>query len=276
MQVTVRFGSVLPNLEGERSGGGQRPPTSLPFPPTTREDLRLDGYLETPPAAKALYIYKHPCLLRDSNPVPTALQSASLTTIPVGRHLEHTSLRHCVNPVEGLHGVHFHTELLSSINKNSDVPEYLRQLALEVKNGIPSDAILIYTDGSKDESNRSRSGAFIENLSTPGSLDATQKTAQRRKSGRPLPTTARCLGGALEFDGNRKDQTAVSRLLSGHLKGMAFESGRKVFQTCSKCHLLPASPEHILDCLGLALEDVHESPLLVLDFARVNGLMDLI
>ncbi|GFV67962.1 uncharacterized protein TNCV_1872441 [Trichonephila clavipes] len=57
---------------------------------------------------------------------------------------------------------------------------------------------------------------------------------------------------------------------------MTFESGCKVFQTCSKCHLLPASPEHILDCLGLALEDVHASPLLMLDFARVNGLMDLI
>ncbi|GFS51191.1 hypothetical protein TNCV_3532801 [Trichonephila clavipes] len=39
-----------------------------------------------------------------------------------------------------------------------------------------------------------------------------------------------------------------------------------VFQTCPKCHLLPASPEHILDCLGLALEDVHATPLLVLDF----------
>ncbi|GFY31022.1 uncharacterized protein TNCV_4359291 [Trichonephila clavipes] len=83
-------------------------------------------------------------------------------------------------------------------------------------------------------------------------------------------------GGALEFDGNRNDQTAVTRLLSGHLKCMTFKSGRKVFQTCPKYHLLPASPEHILDCLGFALEDVHASPLLVLDFARVNGLMDLI
>ncbi|GFX89036.1 uncharacterized protein TNCV_2853361 [Trichonephila clavipes] len=64
-------------------------------------------------------------------------------------------------------------------------------------------------------------------------------------------------GGALEFDGDRKDQTAASRLLSGHLKCMSFESGRKAFQTCSKCHLEPASPEHILDRLGLALEDVH-------------------
>ncbi|GFT59317.1 RNase H domain-containing protein [Trichonephila clavipes] len=83
-------------------------------------------------------------------------------------------------------------------------------------------------------------------------------------------------GGALEFDGDRNDQTAVSILLSGHLKCMTFESGRKVFQTCPKCHLLPASPEHIPECLGLALEDVHASPLLLLDFARVHGLMNLI
>ncbi|GFX80989.1 RNase H domain-containing protein [Trichonephila clavipes] len=77
--------------------------------------------------------------------------------------------------------------------------------------------------------------------------------------------------GALEFDGNRNEQMAVSRLLSGHLKSMTFESGCKVFQTCSKCHLLPASPEHILNYLELALEDVHASPLLVLDCSRVNG-----
>ncbi|GFT00897.1 replication factor C subunit 3 [Trichonephila clavipes] len=66
-------------------------------------------------------------------------------------------------------------------------------------------------------------------------------------------TSRKSPGGALEFDGNRKHQTAVSRLLSGHLKGLTFESGRKVFHTCSKCHLLPVSPEHILNCLRLAL-----------------------
>ncbi|GFU52965.1 hypothetical protein TNCV_1142571 [Trichonephila clavipes] len=52
MQVTARFVLFHPNLEGENPGGGQGPPTSLPLPPTTREDLRLDGYLEYPPAAK--------------------------------------------------------------------------------------------------------------------------------------------------------------------------------------------------------------------------------
>ncbi|GFY25352.1 HTH_Tnp_Tc3_2 domain-containing protein [Trichonephila clavipes] len=38
-------------------------------------------------AAKALYIYEHLCLLRDSSPSPTALQSASLITLPDGRQL---------------------------------------------------------------------------------------------------------------------------------------------------------------------------------------------
>ncbi|GFX81491.1 uncharacterized protein TNCV_4508981 [Trichonephila clavipes] len=72
IQVTVRFSSVSPQFRGRTlSGGGQRSPTSLPLPPTSRADLRLDGYLEYPHAAKALYIYKHPCLLRDSNPDPT-------------------------------------------------------------------------------------------------------------------------------------------------------------------------------------------------------------
>ncbi|GFW43194.1 RNase H domain-containing protein [Trichonephila clavipes] len=82
--------------------------------------------------------------------------------------VEHTSQRPCVNQVEGLPGVRFHTELLSHTNKNSDGPEYLRQLALEVINGIPNDVILIYTGGSKgnkDESNRTGSGGFIEKLS---------------------------------------------------------------------------------------------------------------
>ncbi|GFW18634.1 hypothetical protein TNCV_1222951 [Trichonephila clavipes] len=42
--------------KGEHSGGGQRPSISLSLPPTTREDLRLDSYLEYLHAAKALYI----------------------------------------------------------------------------------------------------------------------------------------------------------------------------------------------------------------------------
>ncbi|GFV46504.1 hypothetical protein TNCV_3233911 [Trichonephila clavipes] len=40
------FLDSTPKLEEESPGGGQGTPTSLLLPPTTREDLWLDGYLE--------------------------------------------------------------------------------------------------------------------------------------------------------------------------------------------------------------------------------------
>ncbi|GFU94132.1 transposable element Tcb2 transposase [Trichonephila clavipes] len=52
--------------------GGQGPPTSVPDPLTSREDLRPDACLEYSHAEKALYICKHPCLLRDSKTCPVA------------------------------------------------------------------------------------------------------------------------------------------------------------------------------------------------------------
>ncbi|GFX35803.1 transposase [Trichonephila clavipes] len=49
------------------------PINNLSLPQTSRDDLR--GYLEYPHAGKELYINKHPCLLRDSNPVSMAQPS---------------------------------------------------------------------------------------------------------------------------------------------------------------------------------------------------------
>ncbi|GFX99491.1 transposable element Tcb1 transposase [Trichonephila clavipes] len=51
------FARYHPNFEKESPGGGQRPITYLFLPPTTREDMRLDGYLEYPLAVKAVYIH---------------------------------------------------------------------------------------------------------------------------------------------------------------------------------------------------------------------------
>ncbi|GFU93383.1 hypothetical protein TNCV_1861131 [Trichonephila clavipes] len=62
-------------LDVEHPSGGQRPPTNITRGLTARQLFKV------PPAMKALYIYKQICLTRDSNPVPTAQQSASLTTI---------------------------------------------------------------------------------------------------------------------------------------------------------------------------------------------------
>ncbi|GFU78226.1 hypothetical protein TNCV_5008071 [Trichonephila clavipes] len=52
MQGTVRFCSVPPQFRRRKPWGGQGHPTSFSLPPTSRENLRLDGYLEYPYAGQ--------------------------------------------------------------------------------------------------------------------------------------------------------------------------------------------------------------------------------
>ncbi|GFY15787.1 hypothetical protein TNCV_1284321 [Trichonephila clavipes] len=69
IQVTVHIGSRFHfNFKGGHLGMVRG------LPPTSREDLSLDDYLEYLHAAKVLNIYKQPCLLLDSNPGPTYSQ----------------------------------------------------------------------------------------------------------------------------------------------------------------------------------------------------------
>ncbi|GFR28007.1 hypothetical protein TNCT_673171 [Trichonephila clavata] len=62
----------------------------------------------------------------------------------ISHSVERSSLGPCVNPIDGLPGVYFHTKLMSVTKKNSDAPDYLRQSALEVIDGIPSDSFDLY------------------------------------------------------------------------------------------------------------------------------------
>ncbi|GFW39458.1 uncharacterized protein TNCV_3907671 [Trichonephila clavipes] len=55
----------------------------------------------------------------------------------------------------------------------------------------------------------------------------------------------------------RASQTAISRLKSGHIKRFSFCGGRKTFALGTKTQ--QASPDHILDCLGLSREDLFSS-----------------
>ncbi|GFV22218.1 RNase H domain-containing protein [Trichonephila clavipes] len=87
---------------------------------------------------------------------------------------------------------------------------------------------------------------------------------------------ARESGSFLDLNCDRASKTAISRLASGHTKSLSFFEGRKTFKFCSKCKVQQASAEHILDCLGLSREDLYDSPLLVIDFLKVNNLMDLV
>ncbi|GFS52906.1 uncharacterized protein TNCV_330681 [Trichonephila clavipes] len=48
----------------------------------------------------------------------------------------------------------------------------------------------------------------------------------------------------------RQDQTVLARFRSGHIKSMKFSEGRKSFEMCMSCSSEPATPDHILECLG--------------------------
>ncbi|GFQ82455.1 uncharacterized protein TNCT_341311 [Trichonephila clavata] len=88
-------------------------------------------------------------------------------------NVEHHCLTSFINPVLGLQGVTFHTTSRTNVNKmsNSPPPELLKQLALEVIDGIPLDAVKIYINGSR-ETNTTGNGVLIE---LPGRMNKIQR-----------------------------------------------------------------------------------------------------
>ncbi|GBL73292.1 hypothetical protein AVEN_159331-1 [Araneus ventricosus] len=83
-------------------------------------------------------------------------------------------------------------------------------------------------------------------------------------------------GAAIRFKGVRKDQTALALLTSGHLKTLRFSRGDKKFNICTKCNMIEATPQHLLDCVALVYDDLLKRPVFVLDVMKANDLMDLI
>ncbi|GFV02476.1 uncharacterized protein TNCV_1024041 [Trichonephila clavipes] len=77
---TIWLGSI-PILRENNLEEARSLPSIFPFHQPRESTC---GYLEYPLTVKALYICKHPCLLQDLNPGPTAQKSASLATIPDG------------------------------------------------------------------------------------------------------------------------------------------------------------------------------------------------
>ncbi|GFX24690.1 RNase H domain-containing protein [Trichonephila clavipes] len=73
-------------------------------------------------------------------------------------------------------------------------------------------------------------------------------------------------GGALSIKADRVVQTTISRLASGHIRGLSFNLGQKIYENCTKCNLVQATPDHLLFCAGLEREDIYSSPLLVKEY----------
>ncbi|GBO13760.1 hypothetical protein AVEN_99835-1 [Araneus ventricosus] len=80
----------------------------------------------------------------------------------------------------------------------------------------------------------------------------------------------------IHFKGDRKDQTALARLTSGHLKTFRFSRGDKKFNMCTKCNIIEATPQHLLDCVALVYDDLLMRADFGLEAMKANDLMDLI
>ncbi|GFT98960.1 RNase H domain-containing protein [Trichonephila clavipes] len=112
-------------------------------------------------------------------------------------------------------------------------------------------------------------------------LEIFSKTKHQNKTAWITPPRAPLVSvfSSWRLSGSRFYKTgsnSSSPLRSGHLKTMKFSEGCKSFEMCTNCSSEPASPTHILECLGLTKQDLADDPLLVLDFLKVYNVMNLV
>ncbi|GBL78438.1 hypothetical protein AVEN_89188-1, partial [Araneus ventricosus] len=55
-----------------------------------------------------------------------------------------------------------------------------------------------------------------------------------------------------------------------------YNSIDKKFNICTKCNMIEATPQHLLDCVALVYDDLLKRLDFVLEVMRANDLMDLI
>ncbi|GFW75384.1 RTase [Trichonephila clavipes] len=92
--------------------------------------------------------------------------------------VESHHLLKCLDPVDDLDGVFFHPELSVHVNKQTDLPAYLKQLTLERIGDIPIECVQVYGDGSRDDYYRSGSGIYIKSQDQRRSRGEIQMVAQ--------------------------------------------------------------------------------------------------
>ncbi|GBM44782.1 hypothetical protein AVEN_148287-1 [Araneus ventricosus] len=83
-------------------------------------------------------------------------------------------------------------------------------------------------------------------------------------------------GAAIRFKGDRKDQTALARLSSSHLKTLRFSRGDQKLNICTKCIMIEVTPQHLLDCVPLVYDGLLKRPDFVLEVTKANDLMYMI
>ncbi|GBM93356.1 hypothetical protein AVEN_159725-1 [Araneus ventricosus] len=128
--------------------------------------------------------------------------------------------------------------------------------------------------GNKKKSGGDRSGEY-------GSCDSSERARNCFESVARHPPAhswyrSEGPGAAIRVKGDRRGQTALARLSSCHLKTLRFPRGDKKFNICTKCNMIEATQQHLLDCVTLVYYDLLMQPYFVLEVMKANDLMDLI
>ncbi|GBO36641.1 hypothetical protein AVEN_55126-1 [Araneus ventricosus] len=82
-------------------------------------------------------------------------------------------------------------------------------------------------------------------------------------------------GLSLQSVGTRSAQTALARLRSGHIRSLKFIDKEKTFSSCP-CSC-PASPAHIIDCIGASARQLWSEEVKgLVELLERHGVMDLV
>ncbi|GFX21158.1 uncharacterized protein TNCV_4367371 [Trichonephila clavipes] len=138
-------------------------------------------------------------------------------------------LSQCLDPADDLDGVFFHPELPGHVDKKTDHPAYIKQLALERIGDIPIDAVQwipfpVDLEGNEIADTLAKAGACeVPEPSAPLTfLEIFSRTKYQNKTAWIVPAEHhwyQCSrpGGSLAHGFKRQDQTLLARFRSGHL-----------------------------------------------------------
>ncbi|GFV92894.1 RNase H domain-containing protein [Trichonephila clavipes] len=151
----------------------------------------------------------------------------------VASSVEHHCLSQITDPSEGLDGVYFHVDLFIQIHFQW-IPHHVN------------------IDGNDIADSLARAGAG--ETTTPAApltyLELFFKFKAKNKTIWMIPPVhpwyqSKGPGGSLVRGSSRRDQTTLTRFLSGHLMSLTFVDGIKHFEVCTKCSSAQASHGHM-------------------------------
>ncbi|GBL77740.1 hypothetical protein AVEN_152953-1 [Araneus ventricosus] len=199
----------------------------------------------------------------------------------------------CLTPNTSLDRVSFSNQLLTSAPKHTQHPEMMRQLSLELINNIPTQALKnrvcfqwipshVGVFGNEEADVLAKEGSALPSATSSELFTSEIYSIHKAKANSAWknPPTHDWYAGnrpglSLLSVGTRSAETSLARLRSGHIKSLKFIDKEKNFSSCP-CSC-PASPAHIIDCIGASARQLWsgEGKGLV-ELLERHGVMDLV